>query len=901
MTSPSTGAGWVRTRLRAAPGPAALAALLAFVSVLLATALPRALDRGADQALRSFLGSAGPAAGSLHVRADVKSGPQTPQGLDSTLEVLRSRIASAAFATAPDGPVHGTTGNKPRPLSNPELTRPADEIDPTLQLLFLPEARSHARLVAGRWPDGGSADGPVPVAMSQSAADTLGAKLGTVLRARPDVSGQLNAEIVGLYTADDPDGVYWTGLLCPTRACHPVGPGWATSALVGPDALERIGPWGSGAVDFWRIPVDTGALRADRLSATADDVASYVAGPTASALARDTGRADLRITSELPRLFKEARERRQAAAPLAAIGPAGLAGVALVVFCLAAALTAARREAELRLLRARGGSRAGIVRRVLAENAVTVLPAALLGALLPLVLLPTPRILPALCAAGAVTLALLAALPVRAFVLVSPERGPAPRRRLVAELLVLAATVAAVLQVRRRGVAPAGADLDPLLIAAPLLLALSGGLLLARLLPVLVGALSRVAGRRPGLIGFLGLARAARGAGGRARPPVLPLIALLAAVTTGGFGATVLSSVESARTTVARADVGGDARVSAPPWATVPRGFVEAAGALPGVRTSLGLWMDHEAFVFGTDRGFAQTTVIVADPRRYAELARVVGRGQIDPGPLSGPDAGADAPVPALFSRELDGQSPDGVYRLRLGNGEELRARSAGVVKGSPALSGDARAIVVLPAGPVTARIAATAGATHWFALGSVGEDRLKALMEASAPAGTADRYLVRTSGGAVEALASDPLQSSAERLFWASLAGAAGFAVLAVLLTLARTGPDRAALLARLRTMGLRPRQGVALIVAESLPQAVVAAVGGAGVAACAVLLLGPAVDLSTLVGSDVPVGVRFAAAPVLTQALGLAASVAAAVLVEAAVSGRRQITTELRAGDRP
>lgn len=55
------------------------------------------------------------------------------------------------------------------------------------------------------------------------------------------------------------------------------------------------------------------------------------------------------------------------------------------------------------------------------------------------------------------------------------------------------------------------------------------------------------------------------------------------------------------------------------------------------------------------------------------------------------------------------------------------------------------------------------------------------------------------------------------------------------MLLTLARATPERAALLARLRTMGLRPRQGVALILVESLPQAVTAALGGGLIAVAA------------------------------------------------------------------
>lgn len=110
---------------------------------------------------------------------------------------------------------------------------------------------------------------------------------------------------------------------------------------------------------------------------------------------------------------------------------------------------------------------------------------------------------------------LLTAFPVRAFVLLSPPRPPAPRRRLVAELLVVAATGAAVFEVRDRGVAPAGQGVDPLLVAAPLLLALSGGLLLARFQPPLVGALARAVGR--GAVWWASSGRPAR--------PVVPGIA----------------------------------------------------------------------------------------------------------------------------------------------------------------------------------------------------------------------------------------------------------------------------------------------------------------------------------------------------------------------------------------
>ncbi|MFJ3913596.1 hypothetical protein [Streptomyces vinaceus] len=924
-------APWIRTRLRAAPLGTLLGAALAFVSVLLAAALPRAQDRGADQALRAFLHRSEPIGTSLLATAPPLDAAQGPEPLDETLKGLLARTGGD-FDIVRDEVVYGSRTVKRQPLVEPELTSPSG-IPPGMSLLYVRQAESHVKLVAGHWPAdapapsaaaaSGAAPPPMQIALSRGAAETIGARLGSVLKTATVTGGAPSAEVVGLFTAIDESEDFWTELGCFNRACeHYTGDklSWDADAFVGAGSLGRLDSWGRTAEDFWRLPVDVGRLRADRLDATSAHIASYLAGPIAAALPGETRRELLRSSSRLPELFEEARARRQAAAPLAAIGPLGVAGVAFVVLCLAGALTADRREAELRLLLARGGSRSGIVGRLLGEGAVTVLPAAAVATSLAVLLLPTPRPAPSLLAAAAVTLLTLLAFPVRAAVLLTPPRPAARWRRPVAELLVLIATGAAVLEVRRRGVAPAGAGLDPLLVAAPLLLALCGALLLARLQPVVTGWLARAAARRSGLVGFLGLALAARGAGapvrGRTGPSVLPLIALLLAITSGGFGAAVLESADSARTGVARLAVGGDASIAAYGRSPLPDGLVKAAGELPGVRTSVPLWIDHDSTVLGTTQGTTQVTVIVAEAAAYAELSRALGCGSFDPALLAAGGGGsAGAPVPALFSSGLARQAAPGTYTLRPGSGGELRTRVAGVIGCTPARPADGAATVVLPAGPATAAL--VRGADHpnrWFALGSPDGARLRALLgsalpKPSAPApapGSAPRgpsteevYPVRTSAEALAELSTDPLQRSAQHLFWASVAGAAGFALLAVLLRLTRTLPERAALLARLRTMGLRRRQGVQLILAETLPQTLAAAAGGALVAAAAVALLGPAMDLSTLVGASVPTGVRLTAGPVLTQALGLAALVAAAVLVEAATSGRRQITTELRAGD--
>ncbi|MFG3000509.1 hypothetical protein [Streptomyces sp. NPDC048340] len=912
MTGPAltTGSGrrsavrtapWVRTRLRSAPVSALLAAALAFVTVFLAAALPRAVDRGADQALRSFLNHQGPGPTSLLATAGARYGKETPQELDEVLTTLIAHTGPGFSVVASDA-VHGSLGTKPRTLANPELARP-DEIPPLLRLAHLRQAGAHTSLVAGQWPGApADKDAPLPVALSQSAAQTLNARVGMVLEAFPDLGIAQRAEVVGLYKVTDEAEAFWADMPCLASAClayNNKGKAyWQTSGLVGADSLGRMSTWGQGSEDFWRLPVDTGKLRADSLSAGAKDISSYVAGPTASKLTWTISRMDLRITSRLPQLITEVQARQQAAAPLGAIGPAGVAGVALVVFCLAAALTGDRREAEILLLRARGGSRRGILGRLLGEGAVTVLPAAALATAAAVLLLPTPRLAGTLYAAAAAALFALLAFPLRAAVLLCAPRGPVARRRLVGEVLVVAATVAAVLEVRRRGVAPAGEGLDPLLVAAPLLIALCGGLLLARVQPALIGVLARAARRRAGLVGFLGLARAARTSGGRGGPSVLPLVALLLAVTTGGFGATVLASVDDSRVRVARQTVGGDAQLAVARGQELPEALMKAADALPGVR-GVRVWSDADAFLFGSVQGSPRVTVVVAEPEAYAELARYVGRGRFDPALLSAGPPGPDEPVPALFSSDLTGRAADGSYRLRLGNGGELRAKPVGSFDGTPALPGEAHGTVILPAGPTLAHVPQVARPNQWFGIGKVEGARLQALVRDAVPAAAVDGYAVRTGQEVASALAADPLQRAAARLFWVSVAGAAGFALLAVLLTLVRAAPERAALLARLRTMGLRPRQGFLLILAEALPQALAAAFGGALAAAAAVALLGPAIDLTTLVGSPVPTGLPLAAGPVLAQALGLAGLVAVAVLAEAVVTGRRQITTELRAGD--
>ncbi|MGA5817539.1 hypothetical protein ACPC54_06725 [Kitasatospora sp. NPDC094028] len=927
---------WVRTRLRADLPAALLTAALALVTVFLAAAFPRIQDRGADAALHDYVSHRGLHTTSLQYTSRTRP-TDTAAGLATVRRALVDRLGTA-LTLSPPGEAHGARAGGQAPLNNPGYARIVPSTAPTMDLLYLHGLADRVTLTDGTWPGPAAADGPLPIVLNRRAAETIGVKLGDTIDNGTNESGAARSTtVVGLYRVNDPQDPFWEDLGCPDRACLRLdGEGhdwWQTTGFTGGDSLPALARWGAGAEDFWRLPVDPAALRADRLDGTRATVRSFLSGRDAKTLVAATGRTDLRTASYLPDTLDRADARYRAAVPLGAIGPAGVAGAAAVVLCLAAALTTDRRRAELHLLRARGGSRGGVLLRLLGEGAVTVLPAAALGTALALLLLPTPRWGHAVTAALAATLLALLAFPVRAALLWSrsgagarPEAGSGARagggrRRLVGELTVLAVTVAAVAEARRRGLGHAGTASDPLLIAAPLLLAVTAGLLLARLHPLLIGRLAALARRGRGLIGFLGLARAARGTTGRRRPSALPLLALLIAVTATGFGTTVLDAVDHGRIRAARLATGGDIAVTVPEFATLAPSFTDAAAHLPGVRTATTVHVEPRALFVGAGADYTKVIAVVAEPQAYAELARAAGAGTFDPATLA-TTGGPDTPVPALFSRDLAARLAAGPPTLHLPSGSDLRTTVAGTVTATPALPDPSLPFVVVPAGPATHRLPELAPATTWLAAGDPDPEQVRSLLrergltqptgileliQADATAagrgthGLPPGYTVRSSRELAAELAADPLQQAAGRLFRLAALAAAGFALLAVLLTLLRAAPDRAAVLARLRTMGLRPRQGLALTVAEALPETLTATAGGALAALAAVALLGPALDLSTLVGARVGHALAPAPLPVLLPTGGLALLVGLAVVLETLVAGRRRLTTELRAGDQP
>ncbi|MGW4546108.1 FtsX-like permease family protein [Streptomyces violaceorubidus] len=903
-------APWVRTRLRAAPGAAVALAVLVALTACLAAAFPRALDRYTDAGLRQAVQHAPVDESSILVTA----GPDLDGGVAHTEESVRPGHLTELYESALDTVGRPLVVDAKRSsygvrttetLPSPETWLPRPDGLPAQMLLAAPNALAdHTRLRSGRLPEVPGKEATVSTtevqaAVTEETARTLHIEVGSVIHlpGRQD----LTVHVTGIVAPEDPDSPYWSVdslLRTPSlrRTPGPMGASnptyWVGGLLLAPEAapaLLSVAP----TVRYWNLTPDPDALHSRDLGPLASAVASLESGPGLEELhARISPLTD--VTTGLDAAFTTYGELRGDIGPLIVVAASGAGTVAAVVLLMAGGLATDRRRAELALLRARGASVRGLAGRLLAETAVVAVPAGALGYGVALLALPGARPLPALWAAVAVTAVACLALPLRAAAAHRAVRvhdgrrdaasARASRRRTVAELTVVVLALGAVETLRRRGATNGAGDLVAL---APVLVGVIAALVLVRLYPLPLRGLARPARRLRGAVGPLALARAGRSSASA----VLPLLALLTAFTVAAFGGSVLSGVADARDRAALISVGADGRVEAE--TALPAGLPGRLGKAPGVREVTEVGLDYRA---RTNDGRQSLPLAAVDPGEYAALAGRTDLGAFPAGELrrpGGAEGGSeDAVLPALASPTVAERFGGDTFQLRLADGSVATLRIVLVRDRTPAVYGDEFLVVD--------RAGLAPGAVRPNVLLLTGGDLdAGALHRAADDAGTVQLRSEKR-GTYVDS----PLQSGAEHIYTAAVAAGAGYAALALLLSLASTAPERAALLARLRTMGLTRAQGRRLLVLESLPQALPAALGGVLTGWAAVRLLSPGIDLTTIAVSATtspagraelsadPWSLAVPAVAVLVLAVGVAA-------LQAWWSGRRAAVAELRAGD--
>ncbi|MEW2398493.1 FtsX-like permease family protein [Streptomyces sp. NPDC046862] len=929
-------APWVRTRLRAAPGAACALALLVALTSCLAAALPRAVDRYEDAGLRSAVTEAPAERTTVQFYAQQSSTELPPEEWESAVRADTLREQYAQVLAAVHRPLavdraqssYGVRTTTPAEAPDRWLPQPSG-LPAQMSLVAQNGLADHARLRTGRLPrTTGTVTArsrSVEAAVTTETAERLRIKVGSVIHLIIPAREPLAVRVTGIVAPREPDGAYWSTqplLRAPSLMRKPDAlPGantyWLGALLLPPDAAPALLATEGGPERYWQLAPSAASLNARDLSGLSSSLASLTAGPGLLKVRQATTDPATDANTGLDDVFLSHQRLRDGIAPLVSVAAYGTGTVAAVVLLMAGGLAADRRRTELALLRARGGSLRGVMGRLLAETAVVAVPAGVVGLVVALLALPTPRRTYAVAAAATVTVLACAVLPLRAaarhaVVRVHGAREDLTsvrpsRRRTVAEVTLVVLALGAVVALRQRGTdgsgsadsqisgAPgasgaSGASADQLVSLAPVLVGIIAALVLVRLYPLPLRRLARRVGRLRGAVGYLSLARAGR----TSVSAVLPLLALLTALTTAAFGGSVLAGIADVRDRAALSTTGADARIESP--RALPDALPGQVRRSPGVREVSPV---NIAYDVTPDDGAEPVTLVGVAPDSYASLARRTTLGAFPADALKRSGSPRSDVLPALASPSLAERFEGGTFSVRLEDGNLVTLRITVVRDTTPAAPGADFLVVDRSAVPGLAK-SSDGGARPTTLL--VTGSHLDGAALRKLAGHNAD---VRLRSEARARYVDSPLQAGAERVYTAAVAAGAGYATLALLLTLIRSAPERSALLARLRTMGLTRAQGRRLLILESLPQALPAALGGALTGWAVVGLLSPGIDLTAVAlataTDSAPAGTHLRADPwsLLVPALAVVTLTTGVATAQAWWTGRRSSVRELRAGD--
>ncbi|WP_091707443.1 FtsX-like permease family protein [Microbacterium sp. cf046] len=519
MRERRSAAGLMVRQARADAPLIALAAFVIAMASLLVTAAPAALASLATAELRHTLD------GFPAVRRDLTASgtfghPSARRG--STGDALATITDTIERAPAALGPPLTTLLETPQwaALTDRESAQIRGStpgvVGLELGLAVSPEWRDLIEITDGSPPAAWTGDDDVAqpssdaieIALSAAAAQEMGIAVGDVLD-----FGVAPVRVAALYEPTDADDPFWqheaTLAGAVERRADDGRKLLAADGLVDPGSIAGLAETFAGArIEAW-YPLKTAELTA----ADAPELAQQVRQISATGEVLPTGEFVV-FSSILASDLDAIRQRVEVATALMALLVAGPLGVVLAVLALAARTIAQRRAVTLGLARVRGATGTQLRVAMLLEGLLIAIPSAAIGAGVAVALFAgayggrSPiEIWPAVVVVLAAFPLLLAASAPR------PQfagRSPAAAYRWVLELIVVGAAAASVVLLARRGVVASGSGLDPLLAAAPLLVAAAGTLGVLRIYPLLMRAVQRSSRRSRSAVSSVGSARAAR-------------------------------------------------------------------------------------------------------------------------------------------------------------------------------------------------------------------------------------------------------------------------------------------------------------------------------------------------------------------------------------------------------
>lgn len=910
----------LRRRARAEVGSLLALALLVAVTAGLSAVVPRVLSATSDEALRGSLASAPPE--SLEISATTTNDEGVEQ-LEDVDAQIRDSLTPLLRSALPGGGLGASTGLYETLDLAGDPTR--EKPSAWLQLRHQPQALDAVRWVEGKPPQMTAGDAEletgtgerVPllqVALDVRLAEELDLAAGQTivlepLEVAPLGDGTTAVRISGLFEPRDRTASTWSyAPLLTTLGQRYGGDGQLeaeyAAALVDDSQLEALAAaspilrydwhYAAGVSGAESIDADNAApLLADLESVVARG--AFIRGSVASV----TGGTDtVSVSSGLVDLLRAHLERSEAASALVALVLAGVLAVALAVLGLACAVVVRRRAAGSALLHARGASRAAVTASLVAEVGSVALPAAAVGAVGAALAGGERAWQASVVLAVLVAAAALILTGVTTWRSVDPvgsvDHGTRGRRsrstwRTATEIFVVLAAILAVVEVRRRGLGTDG--VDPVLVAAPVLVVLAFVVVVLRLLPTMLRHAAASTARGSGLLPFTALARASR----QPLSVALPLSTLLLGLGFAVFASGVLTTVSEGQERSAWRDVGADYLLEAEYFQDQD---LEALADVGGVEQVVPALRREEASFFDPAGQVTRGNVLIVDAARYADLVDSEVASGVDPADvrrLSDP-VDPDAPLPAIATTPARTAlaATAGAIDPTASLGRTEVAVTA--VPSTFPLDGG-RGLVVLDLPSVQARESFPIRPNTLLVKAS--PEAAPALAEA---AGRLEQRVSLTGRRDVlRDLADSPFVGSTQALFAAGVVAAAGYCVLALVLVLVLGARSRARLASTLRMLGATPRQLSRLAVLEVAPLLAVMVAAGAAAGVLLVVLLLPGLQLQPLTGGDSPPETVLGLLRIGGLVAGLTTLVVVTVVAVSAVERRRGLGETLREGDEP
>lgn len=864
--SRTTGIGLAGRQFASSPWASIALSLLVFLVAVVATATPRAMEAlftaGLQRQVANLAPSArdlsavelgGPLVGPASTPAETGMEPTVEDVLGHQLEVLQSirgampeplrvSLAEPRFTVAYDA-AYAPTG-----------TSFDNVVEGNVYLTIDPWLSSHIRMTDGEMPHPAERDWPgeqgsLDLVLSAAAAEKLGWAIGDERTLQAPGGGATAVRLAGTFEAVDPGDEFWRQVpdgLEPSAVFRGLGAEVVrASAFVAAEGWRHLTRWEpTPRVHAWY------PLRPDSLTATA--------APGFSAALREFTREQhvngqggtsgvfdafgvyrapgdpvvpvqsFSFSSNVTATLDRELARATVTTSVVGMAAAGPLGVVIAVLSLSVSLLLSRRRDAVAISAARGASRLRLRLTLAAEGLALGLPAAALGALAAVLLVPG-RV-----DAGTLVLPLLIGLSPAALMASRPpgvaqERSDLDTRtpsriRGIAELLVIVLAAAGAVLLTQRGIADgAPVAFDPLLIVTPLLLTLAACVAVLRLYPIPLGWIGRRASRGTGLVPSLGAARGLRDqAAGLA-----PVLAMVVAVSITTFSAVLLSTTTAGIDDAAADSVGGDVSLAIEGDIDSIR---EAVDATPGVVASAAVWADDERSIEVGSREI-DAGVIAADTAELATIQAEVRGGIRSPVDLRERSEGA---IPAIVSTTLL-EALDGSTELVV-RGKTLRVVGS-APDDSPFVS---RQTWVLVDSAFQKEL--LGGVSPHLLLASISDDAALPLLAEIAP--------LTSRATVAQQMHENPAIYGLSYALGLAIALSALLCAAAVALTLVLGASSRARVLAVLRSLGGTRRLELGVLAWEIMPTAIVALLTGTALGVTLPLVVLAGVDLRQFTG---------------------------------------------------